>query len=291
MKIAISGSTGLVGSALVEFLFNKGYSVQCLRRLADGDSFWNFDNLNNSESPLDVFIHLAGENVASGRWSPSRMEAILQSRIQGTRKLIDYIETLPARPQLFICASAVGYYGSRGIDVLTESSPPGSGFLAEVCKQWEAETKRLTAMGVRVVNLRFGMILSPSGGALGKMILPFKMFLGGVIGSGKQRISWVSIDDVQSIIDFVIKKDSISGPVNVVTPHSVNNRELTKALGKSLGVLTLFTVPAFMAKFIFGQMAEEMLLASTDAKPKVLMNAGYEFLDTDLQTVLNKYIK
>ena len=289
MKTMITGCTGLVGSALIESLFNNGHSIQCLKRDTTPDSkhFWNTDSLpQDQNSGFDAIIHLAGENVANGRWSKKKKEAILNSRLDGTRELIDYISLLADKPKIFLCASAVGYYGNRGNELLDETSSLGVGFLAEVCRQWEKETQRLTSLGVRVVNLRFGMILSPNGGALHKMTPPFKAGMGGVVGTGEQQISWISIRDVVSIIDFLTKNESISGPVNIVSPIQTTNKELTKTLGKVLNRPTIFKVPASVARIIFGQMADEMLLTSCRVTPQKLIQAGYQYTDQSLEAVL-----
>jgi uncharacterized protein (TIGR01777 family) len=289
MKTLITGSSGLVGSSLVEFLFKKGHSIHCLKRNleADSDNFWATQKLpENKAAEFDNVIHLAGENVAQGRWTEKKKKSILLSRLEGTKELVDYISVLTEKPKVFLCASAVGYYGSRGNEILDENSSLGTGFLADVCRQWEKETQRLSAMGVRVVNLRFGMVLSPRGGALHKMIPPFQARLGGIIGSGQQYISWISIRDLVKIVDFIIQRDHIKGPVNVVSPIQTTNKELTKALGKVLNRPTPFKVPAFMAQLIFGQMADEMLLGSSRVTPKILLEAGYEFEDQSLDAVL-----
>ncbi len=293
MKILLTGSSGLVGSALVEYLFKKGHSIQCLKRTREDDSnhFWATNELPDSDKTFQTVIHLAGENVAHGRWTSKKKQQILMSRLLGTKELVDYISTLQEKPNVFLCASAIGYYGSRGDEILDENSSLGSGFLADVCRQWEQETQRLTAMGIRVINLRFGMILSPKGGALQKMIPPFQTRLGGIIGSGKQYISWISIRDLVEIVDFILTRDHIKGPVNVVSPIQTTNRELTKALGKALNRPTLFKIPTFMAQLVFGQMADEMLLSSTRVTPKVLLESGHEFKDLSLDTVLHNCIE
>jgi len=294
MKTMITGCTGLVGSALIEGLFKNGHSLQCLKRdTAPGSNhFWATDSLPTGDgNNFEAIIHLAGENVASGRWSAKKKEAILKSRLDGTRELIDYISLLTEKPKVFLCASAVGYYGSRGNELLDENSSLGVGFLAEVCRQWEKETQRLEQLGVRVVNLRFGMILSPKGGALTKMIPPFKVGLGGVIGTGEQHISWISIRDVVGIIDFLMNNESIRGPINVVSPIQCTNRELTKTLGEVLSRPTIFKIPTPVVKLIFGQMADEMLLTSCRVTPQKLMHAGYSFLDQSLESVLNSCVE
>lgn len=289
MKTLITGSSGLVGSALVEYLFKQGHTVHCLKRnrVAEAGAFWATTDLPaNSDSRFQTVIHLAGDNVAQGRWTPRKKQQILTSRVEGTKGLVDYISTLQEKPSVFLCASAIGYYGSRGDEILNETSSFGSGFLADVCRQWERETERLVTMGVRVVNLRFGMILSPRGGALHKMIPAFQAHLGGIIGSGKQYISWISIRDLVQIVHFLIDREHIRGPVNVVSPIHTTNGGLTKSLGKALNRLTPFKIPTFMARLVFGEMADEMLLCSSRVTPKVLLESGYEFRDQSLDAVL-----
>ena len=294
MKTMLTGSSGLVGSSLVEFLFERDHSIHCLKRNSEASSkdFWAINELPvNTNTGFDTIIHLAGENVAQGRWTERKKQNILKSRVQGTKELVEYLSDLKEKPSTFICASAVGYYGSRGNEILDEDSSLGTGFLADVCNQWEKESQRLSDLGVRVVNLRFGMVISPRGGALHKMIPPFKAGLGGIIGSGEQYISWISIRDLVKIVDFVIQTDSIKGPVNVVCPIQTTNRELTKALGKVLNRPTPFKIPAFMANLVFGQMAEEMLLGSSRVTPKILLEAGYEFEDQSLDAVLQHCVE
>ncbi len=290
MKTLITGSSGLVGSALVEYLFKKGHSLQCLKRNKEVSSnrFWATDAIpEDSGSTFQNVIHLAGENVAQGRWTLKKKEQILISRLQGTKELVDYISRLKEKPSVFLCASAIGYYGNRGADILDENSPLGNGFLADVCRQWEKETQRLSSMGVRTVNLRFGMILSSKGGALRKMIPPFQAGLGGIIGNGRQYISWISMRDLVAIVDFILNKDHIRGPVNVVSPIQTTNTVLTKALGKALNKPTLLKIPTFMVHLLFGQMADEMLLSSSRVTPRVLLESGYEFKDQSLDAVLH----
>jgi hypothetical protein len=294
MKTLITGGSGLVGSALVEYLFIKGHTIQCLKRpqQVDSDHFWATDKLpENPDSKYQTIIHLAGENVAQGRWTPKKKQQILMSRLKGTKELVDYVSMLKEKPNLFLSASAIGYYGSRGDEILDENSAVGNGFLADVCRQWEKETRRLSMMGVRVVNLRFGMILSPRGGALHKMIEPFRARLGGIIGNGKQYISWISIRDILQIIDFIMSREHIKGPVNVVSPIQTTNSELTKALGKALNRATPLRIPAFIARILFGQMADEMLLSSTRVTPKILLQSGYKFSDQSLDAVLHNCIE
>jgi len=293
MKTLVTGCSGLVGSALVEALFQQGHTVQCLQRAkkSGAKNFWATHAISEHERVCDQVVHLAGENVSSGRWSAAQKQRILDSRIVGTRELVDFISLLPQKPRVVLCASAVGFYGNRGEQTVDESGSPGSGFLAEVCRQWEKELEPLRDLGIRTVNLRFGMILSGKGGALQRMIPPFRAGFGGVIGSGGQYVSWISVGDAVGVIDFLMGNPSVHGPVNVVTPTPVTNRQLTVALGKALGRPTFFKVPAFLAKSILGQMADEMVLSSTRAIPRVLLAAGYSFQDTSLDAVLQECLK
>ncbi len=290
MKILISGASGLVGSSLVESLFERGHTIRPLQRHKEKSwgRLWNTDELDAAADPepFDAVIHLAGENVAGGRWTAARKEKILRSRVDGTWELVDYISQLNRRPKVLVCASAIGYYGNCGDTIVDESSPLGSGFLAEVCRQWEETAVKAELAGIRVVNTRFGMILSPRGGALHKMLPPFRLGLGGVVGNGEQYISWISIRDLTEIVQFIIDHDSLSGPVNVVTPTPVTNRDFTKTLGKVLNRPTIMPAPAFLVRLLFGEMADEMLLSSTRVMPTRLLEAGYRFQDVDLGRTL-----
>ena len=288
MNILITGCSGLVGNALVEYLFAQGHSIQCLKRNkpARPGRFWAIDTLPNREKNFEGVIHLAGENVAENRWTASVKKEILRSRVDGTRELVDFLASLPHKPRVFLCASGVGYYGSRGDRILDENSPSGGGFLADVCRQWERETDRLRAMDVRVVYLRFGMVLSPKGGTLHKMLGPFKSGFGGVVGSGGQYISWISIRDTVAVVDFLLSKPGIEGPVNIVSPIAATNREFTESLGRALDRPILLNIPEFIAKISFGQIAEETLLSSIRVTPKVLLENDYHFRDQSLDAVL-----
>jgi uncharacterized protein len=293
MKTLISGASGLVGSALVEHLFAKGHTIRCLQRHKQPveGRIWDIARLYAAPvetPPFDVIIHLAGENVADGRWTSAKKERILTSRVAGSRQLVDFLTSLDeaSRPATLMCASAIGFYGNGGEALFTENSPGGSGFLAEVCKQWENEAARAAAYGIRVVHLRFGMILSPKGGALHKMLPPFKAGLGGIIGNGRQYMSWISIRDLSDIVDFVIRTEAIRGPVNVVAPEAITNRDFTKVLGQIVNRPTMLPAPAFLLRLIFGEMADEMLLTSSKVSPVKLMHSGYRFQDSDLQNTL-----
>jgi len=289
MKILLTGGSGLVGSALIEYLFRQGHCLHCLKhnKTTQGRNFWATDKMTSGkDNVFQTVIHLAGENVAQGRWTRQKRQDILSSRRDGTRQLVNYLASLPQKPHLFLCASAVGYYGDRGDEILNENSLQGQGFLADVCRQWEQESQRLTSMGVRVVNLRFGTILSAKGGALQKMVSPFQALLGGVIGSGRQYISWISIRDLVEIVGFVMNNESINGPVNVVSPIQTTNSGLTKALAKALQKPALLKMPSFIARLFWGQMADELLLGSNRVTPQVLLESGYEFKDQSLDAVL-----
>jgi len=291
MRTLITGASGLIGSALVESLHTKGHAIRCLQRNKNTRSpnIWNTDVFNLQESEKETFdtiIHLAGENVAEGRWNENRKKRIMESRIKGTRELIHLLSKLPSFPATFICASAIGYYGSRDSELLTEESEAGKGFLAEVCKKWENEAQQAQQLGCRVVNLRFGMVLSPRGGALHKMLPAFKAGLGGPIGSGKQYMSWVSIRDLVEIVDFAINDESLHGPVNVVSPVPVTNREFTRCLAEVLSRPAILPAPPFALRLMFGEMADEMLLAGSRVKPEKLISSGYSFQDVNLAETL-----
>lgn len=292
MNVLVTGSTGLVGSALIPFLTTGGHRVQRLvRGAASGNDEIVWDP-NSGEvdahklEGLDAVVHLAGENIATGRWDSAKKARIRDSRVGGTRVLCESLSRLDRRPKVLVCASAIGYYGDRGDEVLTEGSLPGTSFLCEVCRDWEAACEPARQAGIRVVNLRIGVVLTPRGGALHKMLLPFKLCAGGVVGSGRQFWSWVAIDDVVGAIHHAITNESLSGSVNCVAPQSVMNHDFTKTLGRVLHRPTLFPMPAFVVKLAFGEMGEELLLASTRVVPQRLEESGYEFRFPSLDAAL-----
>ena len=291
MKVLITGSSGMIGSALVGFLAGRGCDVCRLVRSQPTGSDLLWDPRRGrieleTAGPIDAVIHLAGENIASGRWTKARKARIAASRVEGTDLLAGALAGLTRRPELLISTSAVGYYGHQGDRIVDETHPRGCGFLADLAGDWEAATGPASEAGIRVVFLRLGMVLSGSGGALGRMLGPFRWCAGGVIGSGRQYISWVSLDDVLGIVAKVIDDPDICGPVNAVAPQAVTNREFTKTLGRVLHRPTFARMPAFAAKLLFGQMADELLLRGVRVAPSVLVEAGYQFKHPQLECAL-----
>jgi len=290
MRTLITGASGLVGSALLESLHAKGHKLHSLRHNAkpSASGMWSPEAfaVDEDDEPFTAVIHLAGENVAQGRWSATRKRRIMESRVKGTRELVEHLASLAEHPEILLCASAIGYYGNRDDEILTEESKTGSGFLAEVCRNWEAEARKAEQLGCRVVNLRFGMVLSPHGGALHKMLPSFKAGLGGPIGTGSQYMSWISIRDLVEIVDFCINDATLTGPVNVVSPVPVTNKEFSRCLAQVLNRPALLPVPPFALRLMFGEMADEMLLASSRVKPEKLQSAGYCFQDVNLAETL-----
>jgi len=291
MKVAVTGSSGLIGSSLVSFLSQKGVTVSKILRenAKDNEISWKPEGGDWDSAfagGIDGIVHLAGENIASGRWTKVKKEKIRNSRIEGTKRLCEHILKLPNPPSVFVCASAIGYYGDRGMEFLNETSSRGSGFLPDVCLGWEEAANTVSNAGIRVVNVRFGVVLSKNGGALAKMLTPFKMGMGGKIGSGTQYMSWVAIDDVTGAIYHALVTDSLKGPVNVTAPNPVTNKEFTNILGKVLNRPTIMPMPAFAARLAFGEMANDLLLASTKVAPKKLSDSGYEFQYTELENAL-----
>lgn len=296
MKILISGSGGLIGTELVSLLTQKGHSVTRLVRSKRGGAdevLWNpiarIIDPNLIEG-FDAVIHLAGDPIAQGRWSAEKKARIRDSRIRGTRLLAETLARLKQPPKVLLCASAVGIYGSRGDEVLTEESPPGSGFLAEVGQEWEKACEPAGQKGIRVVNTRFGMVLSPKGGALKKMLPPFRLGIGGRLGSGRQWMSWISLPDVAEAILHLIQTESARGPINVTSPNPVTNRQFTQRLARALHRPAVFPVPAFALRLLLGEMADELLLASTRVEPKRLKATGYRFRHPELEPALRELL-
>lgn len=292
MRLLLSGSHGLVGKALVTRLEAEKHEIFRLVRHApssEAEIEWSPDRYSIALARLEGFdavIHLAGESIAEGRWSEEKKKRIRESRLKGTKLLADALANLSRPPKTLIAASAIGYYGDRGDEVLTETSSPGQGFLADVCVAWEKTTELATEKGIRVVNTRFGIILSPDGGALDKMLTPFRMGVGGKIGSGKQWMSWIALDDVVAGLMYLLVNESLTGPVNFVAPHPVTNAEFTKTLGRVLSRPTFFPVPEFAVRIAFGEMADALLLSSQRVAPTRLQQANYSFKFSELEKAL-----
>lgn len=297
MKIIVSGATGLVGSTLIPFLTTGGNDVRRLRRTGSGltptDVAWDPDKgLANPDSlgEVDAIVHLAGENIAAGRWTKARKAIIRDSRVTPTRRLCESLAAMTRPPRVLVCASAIGFYGDRGGETLDESSPGGRGFLAETCREWEDATDAARNADIRVVNTRFGVILSSRGGALAKMLTPFRLCAGGVVGSGLQYMSWIGIDDAIRAVHHAITTDGLSGPVNVVAPTPVTNAEFTRTLGRVLHRPTIIPMPAFAARLAFGEMADELLLSSARVAPRRLSETGFSFQDSSLEPCLRRIL-
>ncbi len=291
MKIIISGGSGLVGKQVIRELSANGHeTVQMVRRTPETGQY-QWDPTSGTLDPellesADGVIHLGGENIAEGRWTASRKERIRTSRIVSTQRIAETLASIADRPRFLLCASAIGYYGNRNEEFLTESSAAGDDFLARLCQDWEAATRPALDAGVRVVNLRIGVVLTRQGGALAKMLTPFRLGLGGVVGSGNQYWSSVSRTELGKIITFCAETDTIDGPVNAVNPCAVTNRDFTRTLGRQLGRPTLVPLPRFVAKTLLGEMAQPLLLYSTRVVPEKLLTQGYKFMFSDLDSIL-----
>jgi uncharacterized protein (TIGR01777 family) len=298
LTVAVSGASGLVGTELTALLREHGHTVVPITRnpsTRTGDAIL-WDPAKGVADPhqlesMDAIVHLAGENIAAGRWNSAVKDRIRTSRIAGTRTLVQSLSGLRNPPKTLVSASAIGFYGDRGAEILTESSPAGSGFLAEVCQAWEAEAMAAERHGVRVVCVRTGVVLSPKGGALAKLLLPFKLGLGGVIGSGKQYWSWIGLNDLVRALAFCIEQNGVKGPVNAVSPQALTNYEFTKIVGTVLHRPTIFPLPGFVAKIAMGEMANELLLSSSHVIPKKLQEHGFQFAQPDLKSCLEYELK
>jgi uncharacterized protein (TIGR01777 family) len=293
-KVLVSGVSGPIGAALLPSLKERGYQITRLVRGAKsgGDQIaWDPAQplRPQSVSGFDAVIHLAGESVV-GRWSAAKKRRILDSRVQGTRHLAEALAEAPQRPQVLISASATGYYGDRGEEVLTEDSPPGKGFLPEVCREWEAAAQPAEEAGIRTLQMRIGLVLSPAGGALQKMLTPFRMGLGGNMGNGRQWWSWIDVQDLVGGIQHILR-GNLAGAVNLVAPEAVTNAEFTKTLAAVLHRPAIFPMPAFAARLVFGQMGDELLLASQKVQPAKLVASGYSFRHSDLTKALQNILK
>jgi uncharacterized protein len=297
MKILVTGASGLVGHRLVPSLEARGHEVLRLVRNApasEKEVRWDPSKGTVDAGALegvDAAVHLAGENLAEGRWNEEKKRRIRESRVKGTTLLSETLAGLGQKPEVLVSASAVGYYGSRGDEVLTEESSPGNDFLADVCREWERATEAAERAGVRVVHLRFGVILSGEGGALKKMLLPFRMGVGGKLGDGRQYMSWITIDDAVGAIEHALSDKNLRGPVNAVAPRPVTNYEFTKAMGGALSRPTILPAPAFALRLVFGEMADATLLASQRAEPVRLKESGFVFKYPEIEGALRHVLK
>jgi hypothetical protein len=303
MKVIITGSGGLVGRSLVRSLLADGHSVtrlvrgstQQFRTPGSAAVEWNPESGTVDAKELeghDAAVHLAGEPVAEGRWDDEKKRRILDSRVKGTRLLAETLARLNDKPRVLVSASAIGFYGDRGAEVMREESASGEGFLSEVCREWEKATLAASQAGIRVVHLRIGFVLSGEGGGLPRMLTPFKMGVGGKVGSGRQYLSWITLEDLVRVIRRAIEDETLRGPVNAVAPGAVTNEEFTKALGHVLGRPTILPIPVFALRLAFGEVADAVMLSSTRVEPARLKEAGFDFKDSEiegaLRHVLNK---
>ena len=291
--IVVTGASGLIGKRLVASLESAGRRVlRAVRRDVRDPArefLWDPAQGRIDRDKLvgvDAVVHLAGANVAGKRWTPAYKKLLIESRVQGTQLISEAIAALEPKPRVLTCASAIGFYGDRGDELVDESSPSGDGFLPDLCLQWERACQPARDAGIRVANMRIGVVLTPDGGALAKMLTPFKLGAGGVIGSGRQYMSWIALVDLVRAIGQVLDDDQLSGPVNLVAPSPATNREFTKTLGKVLFRPTLFPMPAFAARLAFGEMADELLLSSTRVAPTALKRSSFRFDHAELESAL-----
>ena len=299
MKILMSGASGLVGTHLIPTLKEKGHEITRLVRKApqgadeiQWDAGRGFAETEQAKlEGFDAVVHLAGDNVASENWSDEKKRRIKESRTVGTRVLVDALSKCQNPPRVLVSASAIGFYGDRKDEVLTEDSPKGEGFFPEVCSEWEAEAERAAAFGARVVMPRIGVVLAKDGGALEKMLTPFKFGVGGTIGSGRQYMSWITLDDLIRIFHFALENERLRGPVNATAPNPATNEEFTKALGRALSRPTVLPLPEFAVKLMFGEMGETLLLQGCRVIPQRLLDAGFEFQHADLDEALRQVLQ
>jgi len=289
MKVGVTGSSGLIGSSLRKGIESIGWEAVAIPRdYFDGsDRTTSSSKFDHSLDSVDAVVHLAGENIASGRWTDRRKSLIRDSRVNGTRRLSEVLVERITPPSVLVLASAIGFYGDRGNELLNESSKAGIGFLSDVCQIWEAAAEPARSAGIRVVHLRIGIVMAQTGGALRKMLMPFKLGIGGVIGSGSQYMSWISLDDVIGGVLHALHAKGLEGPVNLVSPNPVTNSDFTKTLGRVLRRPTIIPVPSFALRLVLGEMAEALLLASTRVEPSRLVDSGYSFKFPNLEDALS----
>jgi uncharacterized protein len=294
-RILVSGVSGPIGTALLPSLDTRGYEVvRLVRGSASGEKQIAWDPEKplspDAVSGFDAVVHLAGESIM-GRWTEAKKKSIRDSRVNGTRNLAQALAQAKLKPKVFVCGSAIGYYGSRADEVLKEASAPGAGFLPDVCRDWEAATRPAIDAGIRTAQIRTGIVLSPKGGALGAMLTPFKFGVGGRIGDGKQWMSWIDVQDMVGAIHHILKNDLLQGPVNMVAPKPVMNVEFTKTLASVLSRPAIFPVPKFAVKLGFGEMGETVLLGSQRVEPAQLVATGYPFRFRELRDSLVALLK
>jgi len=297
MNILITGASGLIGTALKRYFEANGHNVFIMRRHRKMEapfSWWpdNYLIQYDDSIKIDVVINLAGDSISSGRWTKEKKNNIFLSRINSTRLLSEKLAKLARKPELFISGSAVGYYGDCGDEIVTENHGAGSGFLSYVCKHWEDATSPAETAGIRTVKLRLGIVMTPKGGMLEKIMLPFKLGLGGKLGTGRQFMSWICLEELCHVIEFIINNKNLGGALNIVSPKPIRNSDFTKRLGKALHRPAIFIIPKFILKLLYGEMADEVLLASTRAIPTKLENAGYQFIKPEFsldKIISNEY--
>jgi len=293
--VLIAGASGFIGARIKRYLESEGYRVRGLGRASGNATDYAWDPDTGQIDPkaldgVDIVVNLAGESIAEGRWTAARMRRILESRIKGTRLLVDSMKKATVPPAVFLCASGVNFYGSSGRE-MDENSPRGDGFLAEVCEKWEAEAMRATDFGVRTVCLRFGVVLHPKGGALAKMLPIFRLGLGGRIGTGKQGFPWIAMDDLLRIIGFCAETTTMRGPVNAVHPKGLTQAEFAGELAKSLSRRIGPPLPKIMVKILFGRMGEETLLVNLRVYPRLLLTEGFRFSFANVSEALSSMFK
>jgi uncharacterized protein (TIGR01777 family) len=302
VNILISGSSGLVGSALIDSLRAEGYSIARLVRSGSPSQSGPAAENIRWEPPAgsmdlagmeaaDAVVHLAGASIAEGRWTPARKQILRRSRVDATRHLIAGLAQLKQKPRVLVAASAVGYYGDRGDETLTESSASGDDFLAQICRDWESETAQAERIGIRTVMLRFGIILAAKGGALKRILVPFRLGVGGRLGTGRQWMSWITLDEVAAVIQYAIKNDSLRGPVNAVSPTPVTNSEFTSVLAGVLHRPALFPAPRTVLRLVLGEMADALLFSSQRVAPQKLQAQLYPFRHPELKEALLSVLK